>query len=98
MSEIRGANQAVEADIFLLPEVMKHQGPAAQTMGPDFKRGPVRGKRIESASPLLPSVLRNRVLEVVVTIVKDQFETPVDGQGNGLADSILFPRTGPRLK
>ena len=79
MNEVRGANQAVEPDIGLGREVMKHQRTAAQAVRADFERRPVCGERIESALPGLAGLFGNRAQQVVLAIVEHQFETPVCG-------------------
>ena len=81
MSEVRGANQAIEPDIRFLIEMMKHQRAAAKAIRAHFEGGPVDRKGIVTAGPV-SRVAGNGVGKVVLAVIEDQLEAPVHRQGN----------------
>src|SRR5205823_14002322 len=82
MDKVGGSHQAVQADTGLACEMMEHQRPPAQAIGTYLERGPVRRKRVGPAIPWPPAFLGNRSIQVVFSVVKYQFETPVAWQRN----------------
>src|SRR6266478_3078164 len=58
--------------------MMEHQYVPTEAIGADFKGGAVSGERIETAIPRgLTSILRSRVLQVVLAVIKHELETPI---------------------
>src|SRR5438128_1429994 len=81
MSQVARANQAIEPDVCLRREMMKHQCAAAQPVRSNFEGGAVRRERIWPAVPGRSCLLRNGIQQIVLAVVEDEFETPVDWQG-----------------
>ena len=80
MREVGGGHQAVQADVRLGREMVKHQRAAAETVGASFKSGTIGGERIEPAIPGRAGFLRNRRSAIVFAVVEDKFEAPVGRQ------------------
>src|SRR5262245_17451108 len=80
MNQVRGTNQAFQADFGLVGEMMEHQDAPAETIRAYLKGGPVGGEGIRSAGPRPCRVVRRGVRLIVFAVVKHNLEAPIGGQ------------------
>ncbi len=70
VNEICGTHQAVPAHLFLIGEVVEHQGSLTQAVGPHLEAGSVGGERVVAVEPF-STVAWRRPVRIVLSVVKD---------------------------
>jgi hypothetical protein len=80
MNEIGRAHQTVDSNVRLIGEMMEHQDTPAKTVRAHLEGRAISGKRVLSAIPGLPSILRHGIGKIVLSVVENNLKTPVCGK------------------